>query len=112
LKEESSRLQAEECQNYRVFVAQDSATALAIFGQHASKIDLALVDVMMPAIDGFATVAAMQCIRPKVNVVLMSGMVSPEMRAQAEQLGCRAFLAKPFTTSDLMLSVQESLEVV
>jgi signal transduction histidine kinase len=101
-----------EFYNYRVFVAQDSTTALAIFGQHARKIDLALVDVMMPAIDGFATVAAMQRIRPKVNVVLMSGMVSPEMRAQAEQLGCRAFLAKPFTTSDLMLSVQESLEVV
>jgi signal transduction histidine kinase len=100
-----------EFYNYRVFVAQDSTTALAIFGQHANKIDLALIDVMMPAIDGFATVAAMQQIRPKVNVVLMSGMVSPEMRAQAEQLGCRAFLAKPFTTSDLMLSVQESLAV-
>jgi hypothetical protein len=26
-------------------------------------------------------------------------------------LGCRAFLAKPFTTSDLMLLVQESLKV-
>jgi signal transduction histidine kinase len=101
-----------EFYNYRVFVAQDSTTALAIFGQHALKIDLALVDVMMPAIDGFATVVAMQRIRSKVNVVLMSGMVSPEMRAQAEQLGCRAFLAKPFTTSDLMLLVQESLKVV
>jgi signal transduction histidine kinase len=100
-----------EFYNYRVFVAQDSTTALAIFGQHANKIDLALVDVMMPAIDGFATVVAMQRIRPQVNVVLMSGMVSPEMRAQAEQLGCRAFLAKPFTTSDLMLLVQESLKV-
>jgi signal transduction histidine kinase len=100
-----------EFYNYRVFVAQDSTTALAIFGQHALKIDLALVDVMMPAIDGFATVAAMQRIRPQVNVVLMSGMVSPEMRAQAEQLGCRAFLAKPFTTNDLMLLVQESLKV-
>jgi signal transduction histidine kinase len=100
-----------EFYNYRVFVAQDSTTALAIFGQHASKIDLVLVDVMMPAIDGFATVAAMQQIRPKVNFVLMSGIVSPEMRAQAEQLGCRSFLAKPFTTSDLMLSVQGSLEV-
>jgi CheY-like chemotaxis protein len=42
----------------------------------------------------------------------MSGMVSPKMRAQAEQLGYRSFLAKPFTTNDLMLSVQESLEVV
>jgi signal transduction histidine kinase len=100
-----------EFYNYRVFVAQDSTTALTIFGQHAHKIDLALVDVMMPAIDGFATVAAMQHIKPKINVVLMSGMVSPEMRVQAERLGCRAFLAKPFTTSDLMLSVQESLEV-
>jgi two-component system, cell cycle sensor histidine kinase and response regulator CckA len=100
-----------EFYNYRVFVAQDSTTALAIFGQHANKIDLVLVDVMMPAIDGFATVEAMQRIRPKVNVVLMSGMVSSEMRAQAEPLGCRAFLAKPFTTNDLMLSVQESLEV-
>jgi signal transduction histidine kinase len=101
-----------EFYNYRVFVAQDSTTALTIFGKHASKIDLVLVDVMMPAIDGFATVVAMQQIRPQVNVVLMSGMVSPKMRAQAEQLGCRSFLAKPFTTNDLMLSVQESLEVV
>jgi two-component system, cell cycle sensor histidine kinase and response regulator CckA len=99
-----------EFYNYRVFVAQDSTTALTIFGQYASKIDLVLVDVMMPAIDGFATVAAMQQIRPQVNVVLMSGMVSPKMRAQAKQLGCRSFLAKPFTTNDLMLSVQESLE--
>jgi signal transduction histidine kinase len=100
-----------EFYNYRVLVAQDSTTALAIFGQHASKIDLVLVDVMMPAIDGFVTVAAMQQISPHVNVVLMSGMVSLEMRARADQLGCRAFLAKPFTTSDLMLSVQTSLEV-
>jgi signal transduction histidine kinase len=100
-----------EFYNYRVFVAQDSTTALAIFGQHSLKIDLALVDVMMPAIDGFATVAAMQQIRPQVNVVLMSGMVSAEMRAQAEQLGCHSFLAKPFTTSNLMLSIQESLGI-
>lgn len=100
-----------EFYNYRVFVAQDSTTALEIFRQHAHRIDLVLVDVMMPAINGFATVAAMQRIVPQVNVVLMSGMVSPEMRAQAQQLGCRAFLAKPFTTNDLMLSVQESLKV-
>jgi signal transduction histidine kinase len=98
-----------EFYNYRVFVAQDSTTALAIYSQHSSKIDLALVDVMMPAIDGFATVAALQKINPEVNVILMSGLVSPEMRAQAEKLGCRAFLPKPFTTAKLMQSLRVSL---
>jgi signal transduction histidine kinase len=98
-----------EFYNYRVFVAQDSATALAIYGQHSSKIDLALVDVMMPVIDGFATVMALQRINPRVNVILMSGIVSSEMRAQADQLGCSSFVAKPFTTAQLMQSIQVSL---
>jgi DNA-binding NtrC family response regulator len=98
-----------ETYQYRVFVAQDSTTALKIYAQHFAQIDLVLVDAIMPEIDGFATITTLQQINPQLKATLMSGLISSEVITHAEQLGCRSFLAKPFTNQELLHSLATSL---
>jgi two-component system, cell cycle sensor histidine kinase and response regulator CckA len=98
-----------ESYNYRALIAPDSNVAIQIYRQYQAEIDLVLVDVMMPAIDGFATIAALQQINPHLQAMMMSGLISTEIKAQARQLGCRSILAKPFTTQEFLRALHQNL---
>ena len=72
---------------------------------------LALVDVMLPYVDGFSVVAAMRE-DPRwkeVPVVMLSARQHPDDLARARQLGVREYLQKPFNARKLLALVQELL---
>jgi two-component system, cell cycle sensor histidine kinase and response regulator CckA len=69
------------------------------------------VDVMMPGIGGFDTVLALQKMDKHLRVIMMSGLISSETKAQCQKLGCRSILAKPFTTGQLLQLLQTNLEI-
>ncbi len=58
---------------FEVLLAEDGATAVELFRQHASAIQLVLLDLTMPDMDGEQTFKALRAIDPQVNVVLSSG---------------------------------------
>ncbi len=94
-------LQARGC---AVFKADDGSAAHALLRDHA--VDLALVDVEMPGIDGVETcrllcAEAARADRP-LRVWLMTGIVRPELQARAFAAGARGVLSKPFTSEELM----------
>ncbi len=93
---------------YRVLVASDGAEAIAIFAMHSEEIALVLTDMMMPVMDGFATIRALQRVNPGVLLVASSGLgVSGE---RAASLGVRHFLAKPYTAGVLLRRVRLALD--
>jgi two-component system, cell cycle sensor histidine kinase and response regulator CckA len=98
-----------ETYNYRVLTAKDGAEAISIYADRRKEIDSVLVDMMMPVIDGLATVTVLQQLNPDLPVVIMSGLNSAEAVDRAKRFGCRHFLAKPFTTSDLLQTLSDSL---
>jgi len=85
----------------------DADAALAILAENPG-IDALLSDVMMPGIDGVELASRVRALRPNMAVLLMSGFAEPPLHKAAATAGM-GFIAKPFSLSDLMVALEESL---
>lgn len=85
-----------EFMDYAVIQASGGHEALGLYRQNAADIDLVILDLEMPALDGFETLNQLIAINPSVRVLLSSG--HPKESAQeALQLGnVVGFLQKPY----------------
>ena len=95
---------------YRVIVARDGPDALARFGPLAGTVDLALVDMMMPLMDGAETIERLKRLDPGLRIVASSGYATREQATKAQAAGVRSFLAKPYTLPVLLRTVAQALE--
>ncbi len=86
---------------FEVLLAADGPTALELFRSHAEAVQLVLLDLTMPEMDGEQTFEALKAIDPKVNVVLASGYDEASMTRRSFAAATSGFLAKPFTAKEL-----------
>jgi CheY-like chemotaxis protein len=94
-----------------VITAESGTEALDIYVNRVEEIDLVLIDMMMPVMDGLSTIVALHQLNPDLPVVAMSGLSSVESIAQAKRFGCRHFLPKPYTTGDLLQVISDCIRV-
>jgi two-component system, cell cycle sensor histidine kinase and response regulator CckA len=106
-----------EAHHYQVLVAEDGIAAIALYAQHQQDIHLVLLDLMMPAFDGFKLIATLPKLNPQVNIIAMSGLAAHEEKIassdslrEAPKDRVHAFLAKPFTTHDLLTIIAQVLD--
>jgi two-component system, cell cycle sensor histidine kinase and response regulator CckA len=99
-----------ELHSYRVLTANDGAEAIALFAEHQSELSGVLIDIIMPAMDGLTTIPVLQKLQPTIKIIAMGGLGSNETITQVERLGSY-FLAKPFTTKELLQALKRVLEV-
>lgn len=95
---------------YKVFTASSGAEALNIYKANINKIDLVLLDMIMPQMSGAETFASLKMIDPDVRVILATGY---SLGSQAKELlakGCRFFIQKPFRIEDLSQKLREILD--
>jgi two-component system nitrogen regulation response regulator NtrX len=97
-----------ELADYRCEVAGGGLLALEVVA--AKPIDLVLMDVRMPDLDGLDALARMQALRPGLPVVMMSGHGTIDTAVKATQLGARDFLEKPIETARLLVAIKNALE--
>jgi CheY-like chemotaxis protein len=93
---------------YRVLTAADGEAALAMASTRSGEIDLLLSDVVMPGMTGPQLANRMREEQPHIKILLMSGYV-PHGRAAAVQ-SSDAFIAKPFTSTELAGRVRAVLD--
>jgi two-component system cell cycle sensor histidine kinase/response regulator CckA len=86
---------------YDVLVASSGPESVELFRDHADEVDLVLLDVIMPEMDGAAVFEELNKIRPGVTVVLISGHASAQEMPEILGRGCRGFLQKPFGVIEL-----------
>ncbi len=98
-----------ETYSYRVLTASDGIEAIALYAQHKADISLVLIDMMMPEMDGPTTIRTLQKIDPQVKIIGVSGLVSNDKLAKVATLGVKTFLAKPYTTQELLTTIDEFL---
>ncbi len=93
-------------ENYDVLTSGDGLTALDVFS--ANPIDLVLLDVMMPKLDGFAT---LQRIREfsNVPVIILTAKGEEQDRVRGLDLGADDYLVKPFSATELLARVRAVL---
>ena len=86
---------------YRVLGAAGGAEALRLYGQHGQEVGVVLVDLMMPVMDGLATIRALTALDPAVRIIAVSGTLPPTL-AQAPELQRVTFLHKPYRAQRLL----------
>ncbi len=97
--------------NYRVLVASDGTEAVALYAQHRDEIAVVLTDMMMPFMDGPATIRALQKMNPRVRIIAASGLSANDKAAEAAAVGAQTFLPKPYTAEKLLKALAEILHV-
>jgi len=95
--------------NYQVLTASQGNEAIALFHEHQNNIQVVLMDVMMPGMDGLTLLPILQQLKPHIHAIAMSGVHSTEAVSQTEQHGFQSFLPKPFTTKDLLAAIAEGV---
>ncbi|HDI52110.1 response regulator [candidate division KSB1 bacterium] len=82
------------CQmGYRVVVAKDGAEAIELIKQ--VKIDIALVDFLMPEMDGVELLRRIKKQTPSTEVILVTGYESVNSVAEAVNQGAYDYITKP-----------------
>ena len=92
-----------------VETAGSGAAALEIIDQN--PIDLLLIDLVMPGMDGFATVREFR-LRPncrEIPVIMLTSRGQADTREQAAELGITTFLTKPFSPIELVTEAKRLL---
>ena len=95
---------------YDVVLACDGEQAIQVFQQHADRIDMVLLDVVMPKINGPDAYARMSAERPNVPVIFATGYSADiALLATAQDQGL-VVLQKPYVPRDLARRVRETLD--
>jgi two-component system alkaline phosphatase synthesis response regulator PhoP len=103
-----------ENQGYRVLEAYDGMEALEVLAREALP-DLIILDVMMPRLDGWATLQALQAKEEtaKIPVLMLTALKEPVNVLTGFDLGCTWFYTKPITDyEDLALVIRRILDSV
>jgi CheY-like chemotaxis protein len=98
-----------EAFGYRVITAPDGALAVALFARHEPPVSLVLTDMMMPIMDGSATIRVLRSIDPSVPIIAASGLSDRTNILKASEAGIHDFLAKPYTAEALLTLIHEVL---
>ena len=94
---------------YRVITANDGAEAIALFAERKDEIRCVITDMVMPYMDGPATIRALHKLDPAVKIIATSGLKANGKTAEAAQLGIKTFLQKPYTAEMLLKTLASVL---
>ncbi len=94
---------------YRVLVASNAKEALNLIYKH--QIDVLLLDISMPDIDGFALCRTVRQIPQfeRLPIVMLTARKGVFDRVQSQMAGATEYLTKPFSAESLDLSIQAVL---
>jgi len=96
--------------DYRVIVASDGAEAASAYVARGAEIAAVLMDMMMPVLDGAATIAVLRRMNPEVRIIAASGLSANEPDRAIVNLGLRHVLTKPFTAETLLTKLRQVLD--
>ena len=95
---------------YGVYLAEDGKKALEVID--SVKIDLAIVDIMMPNMDGYEFTETLRSAREELPVIMVSAKQQAEDRKKGFRSGIDDFIVKPVDMEELLLRVKAMLRRV
>jgi PAS domain S-box-containing protein len=99
-----------EAFGYRVLTASDGVEGVTAYTQHQSEIAVVLTDMMMPIMDGVATIQALLQINPQVKIIAASGLGSGGASGKSLGPAIKHFLTKPYATDTLLQTLRTILK--
>ena len=98
-----------EAEGHRVAVVGTGEEALRLLMSNTGQIDVAVLDVMLPGIDGFAVVRELRKARRFLPVLMLTALHRPEDVLQGFDSGADDYLPKPFDLKILLARVSSLL---
>lgn len=97
-------------EGYDVRIAMDGKEALKVL--EGERIDIVLMDINLPGLDGFETTRILRSMKPettKIPVIAITGYVTEDNRKRSNEVGMADFLPKPIGKTDLINSLTKWL---
>lgn len=94
---------------YCVLTATSGSEAIDLYEEHKDQVQLIILDLCMPDMDGKQTYLYLKGLNPCIKVLLTTGL---SMDGAAEEMlacGCNGFIQKPYRMSELSTKVSELL---
>lgn len=95
---------------YEVLTASDGTEAVGLYAERRNKIAVVLTDMLMPFMDGPATIRALQKMNPDVKIIAASGLSAGHKPGESSLEGVKIFLSKPYTAESLLKALAEILK--
>ncbi len=95
---------------YQVIPAGNGEEAISILSNMKDQVDLVILDLIMPGLDGGKTFDCIRKIDPTLRVLLSSGYALDGQAESVLKKGCNGFLQKPFTIQELSNKIRSVLD--
>jgi CheY-like chemotaxis protein len=95
---------------YQVIAAKSGEEAAEVVLRKGSGIDLVILDMIMPGMDGGKTFDRIRDLHPQMPVLLSSGYAANGQAAEILRKGCNGFIQKPFNIATLSQKIRNILE--
>src|SRR5690349_5403529 len=95
-------------EGYQVRLASSGAEGLEI--ARALPIDVALVDIMMPGLDGIATLDELKRTDEDLAVIMITAYASVESAISAMKAGAFDYISKPFKNDEVLVVIRNAME--
>ena len=96
--------------NYKAIAANDGIEAVALYAQYKNKISAAIIDMMMPNMDGATTINTLHKMNPYLRMIAVSGLAKCEHNMNDKSKVHTAFLPKPYTARELLTALHLMLK--
>jgi two-component system, cell cycle sensor histidine kinase and response regulator CckA len=91
---------------YEVLTASNAMEAIEIFAREKDRIDLVILDLIMPGMGGKDCLRELLKLDPAAKVLIASGLAADASNRECLDLGARGFLAKPFRIKEMLKKVR------
>ncbi len=95
---------------YKVLISNSGKEALETIANPNMNVDLVILDLIMPDMDGGQTFDRIREMRPHIPVMLSSGYALDGQASEIMNRGCDGFIQKPFSLSELSKNIRNILD--
>jgi len=108
MREGCSRILSKD--GWAVITAENGKQGLDEIQNHLGKMDVILLDLMMPGMSGMEVLDQVRTIDPNLLVIVITGYATVESAVEAMKKGAYDFIPKPFTPDQLRIVVRRAIE--
>ncbi len=97
-------------EGYRVLTAMDGEEGIGLYQDHKAEIDVVLLDLGLPKMTGMDVIPKLKEQNPNVNIVIATGYLEPELKAELFHAGVRDCIHKPYLLTEVLEKLDAALE--
>ena len=95
---------------YKVLIARNGSEAIEIYNSTVDKINMVILDMIMPGMGGGCTYDRLKKIDPELKALLSSGYSMDSQATEILERGCNGFIPKPFSMRVLSMKIRDILD--